>query len=50
MSEINRYSYISTDVALGEASFRPILPLCLYHQQNSVMVSGLLDTGAMKNF
>jgi hypothetical protein len=39
------YSFVSTDLSLGEASFRPSLPLNLVHQQNSVTVSGLLDTG-----
>jgi len=34
---------------LGEASFRPALSLKLFHQQNSISVSGLLDTGASVN-
>ncbi|PSF29453.1 hypothetical protein C7H19_24325 [Aphanothece hegewaldii CCALA 016] len=49
MSDLNRYTYISTDPGLGEAGFRPMLPLCLFHQQNSVTGSGLLDTGASVN-
>jgi hypothetical protein len=43
------YSFVPTDLSLGEASFRPSLPLNLVHQQNAVAVSGLLDTGASVN-
>ncbi|MBW4652465.1 MAG: hypothetical protein KME20_05390 [Kaiparowitsia implicata GSE-PSE-MK54-09C] len=41
-----RYSLVSSDSALGEASFRPYLPFSLIHQQGSVTALGLLDTGA----
>jgi hypothetical protein len=41
-----RYPFVSSDPTLGEASFRPYLPFTLIHQQVSVTVSGLLDTGA----
>nr|WP_324616359.1 aspartyl protease family protein [Lusitaniella coriacea] len=44
-----RYSFVSSNIALGEASFRPYLPFTLVHQQNSVTVSGLFDTGASVN-
>ena len=44
-----RYPFVSIDVALGEASFRPYLPLTLASQQSSVAASGLLDTGASVN-
>ncbi len=44
-----RYPFISSDAALGEAAFRPILPFTLVHEQNSASVSGLLDTGASVN-
>ena len=45
MRNAERYSFIPIDVALGEASFRPYLPLTLIYQQSSVITSGLLDTG-----
>src|SRR3569832_795031 len=44
-----RYPFVPSDVALGEASFRPYLPLTLAYQQSSVAASGLLDTGASVN-
>lgn len=44
-----RYPFISSDAALGEASFRPYLPLTLSYQQGSVTASALLDTGASVN-
>ncbi|MFB8789658.1 MAG: hypothetical protein U7123_12565 [Potamolinea sp.] len=44
-----RYPFVSSDTALGEASFRPYLPFTLFHQQVSVTASGLLDTGASIN-
>lgn len=49
MRNAERYSFISNDTALGEASFRPYLPLNLIYQQNSIEASGLLDTGASVN-
>jgi hypothetical protein len=44
-----RYPFVPIDLVLGEASFRPYLPLNLIYQQNSVTTSGLLDTGASVN-
>ncbi len=44
-----RYPFVPLDAILGEASFRPCLPLTLVYQQSSVMTSGLLDTGASVN-
>jgi hypothetical protein len=44
-----RYSFISTDSTLGEASFKPFLPLTLNYKEKSQSVIGLLDTGAMVN-
>jgi hypothetical protein len=44
-----RYSFISTDSTLGEASFKPFLPLTLNYKDKSQSVIGLLDTGAMVN-
>lgn len=49
MCNTARYSFISSNASLGEASFRPYLPLTLSHQQGSVETSGLLDTGASVN-
>jgi hypothetical protein len=49
MRNAERYPFITIDVALGEASFRPYLPLTLIYQQSSVITSGLLDTGASVN-
>ena len=49
MRNAKRYPFIPIDVALGEAGFRPSLPLTLVYQQGSVTVSGLFDTGASVN-
>ncbi|MBD2311758.1 hypothetical protein H6G20_08815 [Desertifilum sp. FACHB-1129] len=49
MRNARRYPFLSSDTALGEASFRPYLPLTLLQQEFSVNVSGLLDTGASVN-
>jgi hypothetical protein len=44
-----RYPFLSGNPALGEASFRPDLPLTLVYQASSLKTSGLLDTGASVN-
>jgi hypothetical protein len=49
MRNAERYPFVSGDAALGEARFRPSLPLTLVHQQGSITASGLLDTGASVN-
>ncbi len=49
MRNAQRYPFVSSDAALGEASFRPYLPFTLVHQQVSVTSSALLDTGASVN-
>ncbi len=49
MRNAEQFPFISSDTALGEASFCPYLPFTLFHQQASVTVSGLLDTGASVN-
>lgn len=49
MRNAERYPFLSGDPTLGEASFRPYLPLTLVHQQASIKASGLLDTGASVN-
>ncbi|RFP59642.1 MAG: hypothetical protein BJG00_008770 [Limnothrix sp. CACIAM 69d] len=49
MPNTERYPFVSGDIALGEASFRPYLPFVLLNQQVSVQASALLDTGASVN-
>ncbi|NEO63661.1 MAG: hypothetical protein F6J98_25815 [Moorea sp. SIO4G2] len=49
MGNPERYPFVSSDTALGEASFRPYLPFTLVYQQGSQAASGLLDTGASVN-
>jgi hypothetical protein len=49
MLDAERYLFISSDPALGEASARPYLPLNLLHQEVSISAPGLLDTGASVN-
>ncbi len=44
-----QYPFVSADAALGAAAFRPYLPITLVHQQQSVVTTGLLDTGASIN-
>jgi hypothetical protein len=49
MSNPASYSFVGTDSSLGEASFKPFLPLILNYREKSQEVTGLLDTGAMVN-
>jgi hypothetical protein len=49
MFKTERHPYITADPALGEAGFRPFLPITLVHQQQTLLQVGLLDTGAMVN-
>ncbi len=49
MRNAERYPFTASEVALGESSFRPYLPLSLFHKQQAVTVSGLVDTGATIN-
>jgi hypothetical protein len=49
MPNAERYPFISSDPALGEASFRPYLPFTLVYRESSVTASALLDTGASVN-
>jgi hypothetical protein len=44
-----KFPFISVNPALGEAGFRPILPIALTNSDRVVMAEGLLDTGAMIN-
>jgi hypothetical protein len=49
MSNAERYPFIPIESALGEAGLQPRLPFTLRHNNQSVAVVGLLDTGAMVN-
>ena len=49
MHNAQRYAFTTVETQLGEARFRPNLPLTLAYQDRSVAVSGLLDTGAVIN-
>jgi len=49
MHSAERYPFLSIASALGEAGFQPRLPLTLAYHDQSVAVSGVLDTGAMVN-
>ncbi|MGH7963142.1 MAG: hypothetical protein ACRERD_15145 [Candidatus Binatia bacterium] len=49
MRNADRYPFIATNPALGEAGLQPYLPLSLTYQDHAVTVAGLLDTGAMVN-
>ncbi len=49
MNSRARYSFTPTDTSLGEASFKPYLPLILNYRNTLQDVIGLLDTGAMVN-
>jgi hypothetical protein len=49
MDSAERYPFTAADTELGEAGFRPYMPLTLSYQGLSTRVNGLLDTGAMVN-
>lgn len=49
MRNAERYPFVSSDTALGEASFCPYLPFALVNQQVSLTTSALLDTGTSVN-
>ena len=49
MTNPERYPFITVNPELGEAVFRPHLPLRLTYQKRSIQTSALLDTGAMVN-
>lgn len=44
-----RFEFIEKSNSLGEVSLVPYLPLSLSSPDNSIAVSGLLDTGASVN-
>jgi hypothetical protein len=49
MSNTEQFPYLNADLNLGEAGFRPYMPITLEYQQSSKTVSALLDTGATVN-
>ncbi len=49
MTNPERYPFITIDPVLGEAGFRPRLPLTLTDQKRSLQISGIIDTGGMMN-
>lgn len=49
MSDPERFEYTSVNAQGGEGGFLPQLPLTLTYENQSVNVSGLLDTGATVN-
>jgi hypothetical protein len=49
MPNPEQFPYINPNANMGEAGFRPYLPITLAHQQSSVAVAALLDTGASIN-
>ena len=49
MPDAASFPFVSADSRLGEASFRPYMPLRLNYQGRTVETSGLLDTGAAVN-
>lgn len=49
MDSAERYPFTAVDSTLGEAGFRPYLPLTLSYRDLSTNSLGLLDTGAMVN-
>jgi hypothetical protein len=49
MNSSERFPFVRTDDTLGELGFRPLLPIRLSFQQQSLLANGLLDTGATVN-
>lgn len=49
MHDGQRYPFMIADPVVGEASFRPYLPLALLHNGRRIETHGLLDTGAAVN-
>ena len=49
MNSAEQFAFKVADSRLGEASYRPMLSLELVYRGRSVIVDGLLDTGAMVN-
>ncbi|MEA5603197.1 hypothetical protein [Nostoc sp. UHCC 0252] len=49
MPNVEQFPFVNSDTALGEAGFRPQMPITLATQQCSITTSALLDTGATVN-
>lgn len=49
MKQARRVSFSTIDPHLGDTSYRPMLSVGLARQERSVVVEGLLDTGATVN-
>ena len=49
MTQPLRFPFTSVNPEMGEAGFRPFLPIALTNGDRVLMVEGLLDTGAMVN-
>lgn len=49
MPNLEQFPFINADITLGEAGFRPYMPIRLVNQQSSTTISVLLDTGATVN-
>lgn len=49
MPDAATFPFVSADSRLGEASYRPYMPLLLSHQGRTAETFGLLDTGAAVN-
>jgi hypothetical protein len=49
MTSKQRFAFTQKTNSLGEISFSPYLPFNLSSPNNSILVSGLLDTGASVN-
>ncbi len=46
---IARFPYVEVDASLGAVSAMPYLPIRLIHNQQEVLVSALVDSGATLN-
>jgi hypothetical protein len=49
MPKVEQFPFVNADKTLGEAGFRPQMPITLANQQCSITTSALLDTGATVN-
>jgi len=49
MNDAERFAFKISDWRLGDASYRPMLPIVLTHRNSTIAVDALLDTGATIN-
>ncbi|OUL36793.1 hypothetical protein BV372_05795 [Nostoc sp. T09] len=49
MTSSEQFPFVNAEATLGEAGFRPYMPITLVNQQSFVTASALLDTGATVN-